>query len=126
MFFDIRQILSKDGIFAFSAEFFDDKNDNNNNEDTDTTDDDDSEHDNDDVTMMRSSNNNSSNKINSATKTTSTPYELQSCARYAHKRWYLEESAKEFGFVTKAFRATPLHRKHNGHEVYGCLVVLTI
>jgi len=126
VFFDIRQILSKDGIFAFSAEFFDDKNDNNKNEDTDTSDDDDSEHDNDDVTMMRSSNNNNSNKIKGATKTTSTPYELQSCARYAHKRWYLEESAKEFGFVTKAFRATPLHRKHNGHEVYGCLVVLTI
>jgi len=62
---------------------------------------------------------------NSDTKEQKT-YGLQSCARYAHKRWYLEDSAREFGFVTKAFRKAPLQRTHNGFDVYGCLVVLTI
>lgn len=55
------------------------------------------------------------------------PCALQYCARYAQKRWYLERSAKEMGFETKAFQATskPL-RKHNGVNVYGVLVVLAI
>eukprot|EP00537_Pseudo-nitzschia_pungens_P002873 CAMPEP_0172368908 /NCGR_PEP_ID=MMETSP1060-20121228/29636_1 /TAXON_ID=37318 /ORGANISM="Pseudo-nitzschia pungens, Strain cf. cingulata" /LENGTH=533 /DNA_ID=CAMNT_0013093649 /DNA_START=90 /DNA_END=1691 /DNA_ORIENTATION=+ len=54
------------------------------------------------------------------------PYALQSCARYAHKRWYLEESIQEFGFETKAFEMTPLHRKHNGRDVYSVMVILTV
>lgn len=54
------------------------------------------------------------------------PYALQSCARYAHKRWYLEQSATEWGFETKRFEptASPL-RQHNGINVFGVLVVLT-
>lgn len=54
------------------------------------------------------------------------PYALQSCARYAHKRWYLEQSAKEFGFSTKAFEESPLRRKHDGNDVYAALVVLEL
>ena len=54
------------------------------------------------------------------------PYALQSCARYAHKRWYLEEITKEFGFETKFFETSPLKRQHNGRDVYAALVVLTI
>jgi len=54
------------------------------------------------------------------------PYALQSCARYAHKRWYLEEITKEFGFESKFFEASPLKRQHNGRDVYTALVVLTI
>lgn len=54
------------------------------------------------------------------------PYVLQCCARYAHKRSYLEQSAKEFGFETKAFEVSPLQRTHNGRDVLGALVVLTV
>ena len=54
------------------------------------------------------------------------PYVLQSCARFAHLRWYLEQSAKDFGFETKAFQTSPLLRKHNGQDVYGALVVLIV
>lgn len=57
---------------------------------------------------------------------TEKPYALQSCARYAHKRWYLEQCAQEFGFITKAFQTSPLQRKHDGKDVYGALVVLTV
>jgi len=129
VFFDIRQILAKDGIFAFSAEFFNDddnpQNGNdtmkkqvyispekgkNNNNNTPTIPDDQSKNNNDNEEHCESKK----------------PYALQSCARYAHKRWYLEESAKEFGFVTKAFQVSPLQRKHNGRDVYGCLVILTL
>eukprot|EP00586_Coscinodiscus_wailesii_P005565 CAMPEP_0172489262 /NCGR_PEP_ID=MMETSP1066-20121228/19158_1 /TAXON_ID=671091 /ORGANISM="Coscinodiscus wailesii, Strain CCMP2513" /LENGTH=533 /DNA_ID=CAMNT_0013256985 /DNA_START=394 /DNA_END=1995 /DNA_ORIENTATION=+ len=54
-------------------------------------------------------------------------YVLQRCARYAHKKWYLDESTKASGFATKAFQPTavPL-RQHNGANVYGVLVVLEI
>ena len=53
------------------------------------------------------------------------PFALQRCARYAHKRWYLEQSVAEWGFVTKKFEATPSPiRKHDGMDVYGVLVVL--
>mmetsp|Transcript_11138 Transcript_11138/g.23480 ORF Transcript_11138/g.23480 Transcript_11138/m.23480 type:complete len:537 (+) Transcript_11138:225-1835(+) len=53
------------------------------------------------------------------------PYALQRCARYAHKRWYIEECARQWGFATKKFQptATPL-RQHDGMDVYGVLVVL--
>lgn len=54
------------------------------------------------------------------------PYVLQSCARYTHERWYLEQSAKEFGFETKAFLASPLQRTHNGRNVCGALIVLAV
>jgi predicted glutamine amidotransferase/SAM-dependent methyltransferase len=86
VFYDIRQILNDGGIFAFSAEFFEQEAEGK------------------DVK----------------------PYALQSCARYAHTRTYLEQSAKEFGFETKAFQTWSLQRKHNGRDVYGALVVLTV
>jgi len=87
VFDDIRKILNKGGIFAFSAEIFEqDKNEGEGNDEK--------------------------------------PWALQSCARYAHKRWYLEESAKEFGFETRSFEVYPLQRKHDGRDVYNALVVL--
>ena len=53
-------------------------------------------------------------------------YALQSCARYAHKRSYLEKSAQEWGFETKRFEPTTIPlRQHNGINVFGVLVVLT-
>jgi len=88
VFYDIRQILNKGGIFAFSAEFY--------------------EQDKEDDTEPEK------------------PYALQSCARFAHKRWYLEESVKEFGFEAKAFQTSSLQRKHNGRNVHVALVVLTV
>lgn len=55
------------------------------------------------------------------------PYALQRCARYAHKKWYLEESAKKVGFQTKQFRTSPSPlRKHDGVDVYGVLCVLVV
>jgi predicted TPR repeat methyltransferase len=54
------------------------------------------------------------------------PYVLQACARYAHKRWYLEQITHEFGFVTKSFVPSLLQRSHAGHDVYGVLVVLGV
>lgn len=55
------------------------------------------------------------------------PYALQRCARYAHKKWYLEQSAKKVGFQTKQFQTSPSPlRKHDGVDVYGVLVVLTV
>jgi len=133
VFFDIRQILAKDGIFAFSAEFFNDDDNPQNGNDTTTK-----------KQVYISPEKGKNNNTNTPTTTripgdqnknsddddahceSKKPYALQSCARYAHKRWYLEESAKEFGFVTKAFQVSPLQRKHNGRDVYGCLVILTL
>jgi len=55
------------------------------------------------------------------------PYALQRCARYAHRKWYLEQSAKKVGFRTRDFQTSPTPlRKHNGVDVYGVLVVLTV
>jgi len=53
------------------------------------------------------------------------PVALQRCARFAHKKWYIESSAKEWGFTTKHFQATPSPlRYHDNMGVYGALVVL--
>ena len=47
--------------------------------------------------------------------------------RYAHKKWYLEESAKKVGFQTKQFQTSPSPlRKHDGCDVYGVFVVLVV
>ena len=54
------------------------------------------------------------------------PCVLTNAARYAHKRFYLEQIARDFGFVTKAFEPSLLQRKHAGQDVYGVLVVLTV
>jgi len=54
------------------------------------------------------------------------PWALQSCARYVHKKHWLEESAKDFGFKIKAFEASQLRRKHNGREVHNALFVLMV
>ena len=106
VFEDVRRILNdQGGVFAFSAEFFQD------------------EYDDDKTTgvVAKEENNNPDKDYSARSK----PYAMQSCARYAHKRWYLEQSAREFGFQTKAFQISKLQRKHNGYDVYGALIVLT-
>lgn len=50
---------------------------------------------------------------------------LQSCARYAHKRSYMEQMAHEFGFETKLQKESTL-RDHEGSVVKGVLVVMTL
>jgi glutamine amidotransferase len=49
---------------------------------------------------------------------------LQSCARFAHERSYVEGLAAEFGFETKAKKETSSIRKHGRLDVKGILMVL--
>lgn len=53
------------------------------------------------------------------------PFVLQSCARYAHKRRYIEDLVAELGFRTCAFKVSPL-RKHEGRDVNGVLAIMSI
>lgn len=50
---------------------------------------------------------------------------LQSCARYAHKRIFIEAIASEFGFETKIIKESEL-RKHEGNSVNSVLVVMSL
>jgi len=56
---------------------------------------------------------------------TSDPFVLQSCARFAHERSYIEGLAKEFGFETRAMETSSI-RKHEGSDVKGILTVLEL
>jgi SAM-dependent methyltransferase len=47
---------------------------------------------------------------------------LQSCARFAHERSYIDSLAKEFGFEQKAIETSRI-RKHEGKDVKGILAV---
>ena len=51
------------------------------------------------------------------------PYVLHSCARFAHKRSYIEGLIREFGFKVRAMKTTPI-RKNQGRDVMGNLFVL--
>jgi predicted TPR repeat methyltransferase len=51
------------------------------------------------------------------------PYSLQECARFAHKKTYLEILAKENGFEIGRLEICPI-RKNQGDDVTGMLVVL--
>lgn len=53
------------------------------------------------------------------------PLVLQSCARYAHERSYVESLATELGFETKAMKTSEL-RMHEGRVVKGVLAVMTL
>ena len=50
---------------------------------------------------------------------------LQSCARFAHERSYIEDLVKEFGFETRAMETSRI-RKHEGRDVQGILTVLEL
>jgi predicted TPR repeat methyltransferase len=50
---------------------------------------------------------------------------LQSCARYAHDRSYVESLASEFGFETKAMKTSDI-RIHEGRVIKGVLAVMTL
>lgn len=50
---------------------------------------------------------------------------LQSCARYAHERSYVESLASEFGFETKAMKTSDI-RIHEGRVIKGVLAVMTL
>jgi len=54
------------------------------------------------------------------------PFVMQSCARFAHKRWYIRSLAKDFGFETLLCSATTVLRQHDGKDVLGGLVVLSL
>lgn len=51
---------------------------------------------------------------------------LQSCARFAHKRSYVKSLAAEFGFVTLSSTESTVLRQHDGKDVQGALVVLSL
>mmetsp|Transcript_16083 Transcript_16083/g.34777 ORF Transcript_16083/g.34777 Transcript_16083/m.34777 type:complete len:528 (+) Transcript_16083:186-1769(+) len=51
---------------------------------------------------------------------------MQSCARFAHKRWYIRSLAKDFGFEILLCRDSTVLRQHNGKDVLGCLIVLSL
>jgi predicted TPR repeat methyltransferase len=51
------------------------------------------------------------------------PFQLHSCARFAHSRRYIESLANNSGFTTLAMKHCPI-RKNQGVDVDGLLVVL--
>lgn len=53
------------------------------------------------------------------------PFVLQSCARFAHRRSYIEGLAAEFGFEMRAMEASSI-RMHEGRDVKGILTVLRL
>jgi len=110
LFDDVRKILNEGGIFAFSVEFWEQPREDKKIKDE----------------KEQSSDDTTTTALTVTNLELEKPYVMQSCARYAHKRSYLEESANEFGFQTKVFQVSPLQRKHNELEIYGALVVLTV
>ena len=50
---------------------------------------------------------------------------MQSCARFAHKRWYIRSLAEEFGFETLLSTESTVLRQHDGKDVLGALTVLS-
>ena len=51
---------------------------------------------------------------------------MQSCAKFAHKRWYIKSLAEEFGFQTLLAKESTVLRKHDGKDVLGALIVLVL
>lgn len=51
---------------------------------------------------------------------------MQSCARFAHKRWYMAELREEFGFHELLRKESTVLRQHRGKDVLGALVVLKL
>lgn len=55
-----------------------------------------------------------------------TGFVMQSCARFAHKRWYIRSLADEFGFETLSCKESTVLRKHDEKDVLGALIVLSL
>jgi predicted glutamine amidotransferase/predicted TPR repeat methyltransferase len=53
-------------------------------------------------------------------------YVMQSCARYAHKRWYIRSLAEKFGFETLSCKESTVLRKYDEKDVLGALIVLSL
>ena len=51
---------------------------------------------------------------------------MQSCARFAHKRWYISQLCEEFGFHELLRKESTVLRQHRGKDVLGALVVLEL
>ena len=51
---------------------------------------------------------------------------MQSCARFAHKHWYIWSLAEEFGFETLLSTESTILRQHDGKDVVGSLIVLSL
>lgn len=51
---------------------------------------------------------------------------LQSCARFAHKRRYIKSLVKVFGFETLLLTESAVLRQHDGKDVVGALIVLSL
>eukprot|EP00581_Thalassiosira_minuscula_P007215 CAMPEP_0183706604 /NCGR_PEP_ID=MMETSP0737-20130205/3377_1 /TAXON_ID=385413 /ORGANISM="Thalassiosira miniscula, Strain CCMP1093" /LENGTH=530 /DNA_ID=CAMNT_0025934051 /DNA_START=132 /DNA_END=1724 /DNA_ORIENTATION=- len=51
---------------------------------------------------------------------------LQSCARFAHKRSYIRSLTEEFGFETLLSTESTVLRQHDGKDVLGALIVLSL
>lgn len=53
-------------------------------------------------------------------------YVMQSCARFAHKRWYIQQLCEEFGFHELLAKESTVLRQHRGRDVLGALFVLEL
>eukprot|EP01083_Nonionella_stella_P243241 847771_1 len=51
---------------------------------------------------------------------------MQSCARFAHERWYIRSLVKEFGFETLLQTESTVLRQHDETDVLGALIVLSL
>ncbi|KAL9186033.1 hypothetical protein ACHAXT_005271 [Thalassiosira profunda] len=51
---------------------------------------------------------------------------MQSCARFAHKRWYIRSLLDEFGFEALSSTESTVLRQHDGKDVFGALMVLSL
>lgn len=51
---------------------------------------------------------------------------MQSCARFAHKRSYIKSLVEEFGFETLLSTESAVLRQHDGKDVLGALIVLSL
>ena len=51
---------------------------------------------------------------------------MQQCARFAHKKWYINALVEEFGFETLSFTGSTVLRQHSEKDVLGALVVLSL
>jgi predicted TPR repeat methyltransferase len=51
---------------------------------------------------------------------------MQSCARFAHKRWYIQSLIEANGFETLSCTESTVLRKHDELDVFGSLYVLSL
>ena len=51
---------------------------------------------------------------------------MQSCARFAHNRWYISSLAEDFGFQKMLSLDSTVLRQHDGKDVLGAFFVLAL